>query len=235
MKVSVVIPVYNEENRIAKTAEELCGYLGSSFDESEVVFSNDGSTDSTLEIARGLEEKYANVKVVSYEKNRGKGSAVRNGMLHADGDLIFFTDCDLAYGTEVIGRAVKLFEESGADVVIGSRNLQNESYGGYSFIRRCMSKVYFKLISLMSGFKLSDSQCGFKGFTKECAHSTFSECKIDSFAFDLEALLLAQEKGCKIAEMPVKIINHDNGQTKVKIFSDSVRMLKDIRKIKRSK
>ncbi len=234
MKVSVVIPAYNEENRIEESAKILDGYLKDLYDDYEIIFCSDGSTDSTFEKAKALEKGNRNIKAVGYELNRGKGCAVRTGVLASDGDIVIFTDCDLAYGTDVIKKAVDKFEETGAQLVIGSRNLDSESYKGYSFARKLMSRVYFKLISLMTGFKQTDSQCGFKCFTKDAAHTIFSECKIDSFAFDLEALLKAQDKGYKIEEIAVKIINNDNRNTKVKMVSDSVRMLKDIRQIKRN-
>lgn len=233
MTVSVVIPVYNEEKRIEQTAETLDSYLKKSFEGYEIVFSNDGSLDSTGEKADALSNTYPAVKSVGYSQNRGKGCAVRHGVLAAEGDVILFTDCDLAYGTEVIGRAVKRFEETGADVVIGSRNLSAESYDGYTFIRKLMSKVYFKIISIASGFKLSDSQCGFKCFKREAAHDIFSECTIDSFAFDLEALIKAQNKGYVISEMPVKILHNDNSESKVRMVRDTFKMLGDIRKIRK--
>ena len=151
----------------------------------------------------------------------------------AKGDIILFTDCDLAYGTDVIGNAVKCFEETGADIVTGSRNLNAESYEGYTFIRKVMSKVYFKIIATASGFKLTDSQCGFKCFKRDAAHDIFSECTINSFAFDLEALIKAQSKGYKIAEMPVKILHNDNSESKVRMIRDTFKMLGDIRKIRK--
>ncbi|MBR5314594.1 MAG: glycosyltransferase [Clostridia bacterium] len=234
MKVSVVIPAYNEEKRIEESAKKLDGYLKGLFDDYEIIFCSDGSTDSTFEKAKKLENENEKIKAVGYETNRGKGCAVRTGMLASDGDIVIFTDCDLAYGLDVIKKAVDKFEQTGAQLVIGSRNLDSESYKGYSFARKFMSRVYFKLISLMTGFKQTDSQCGFKCFSKEAAHTIFSECKIDSFAFDLEALLMAQDKGYKIEEIAVKIINNDNRNTKVRMISDSIRMLKDIRTIKKN-
>lgn len=231
--ISVVIPVYNEEKRIEKTAEILVSYLRKTVDDFEVIFSNDGSVDSTFEKAKKISSQNPCVKVVGYETNKGKGGAVREGILAAKGDIILFTDCDLAYGTDVIGNAVKCFEETGADIVTGSRNLNAESYEGYTFIRKVMSKVYFKIIATASGFKLTDSQCGFKCFKKEAAHDIFSECTINSFAFDLEALIKAQSKGYKIAEMPVKILHNDNSESKVRMIRDTFKMLGDIRKIRK--
>ena len=185
-------------------------------------------------LLKDLEKEYASVKVVSYDVNKGKGGAVRHGILSSEGDIVIFTDCDLAYGTDVINEAVKLFESSGADIVIGSRNLHPDSYAGYNALRKLMSKVYFKVISIASGFKHSDSQCGFKGFRKEAARAIFSECTIDSFAFDLEALIKAEKKGCTVAELPVKILNHDKSESKVRPVRDTIKMLGDIRKIRKA-
>ncbi len=232
MKVSVVIPSYNEEKRIEKTAETLSKFLADSFEDYEIIFVSDGSIDSTFSLAKKLSEANNKIKAVGYTNNKGKGYAVRTGILESQGNVVVYTDCDLAYGTDVIKQAISLMTEKNADIVIGSRNLDNESYKGYSFTRKFMSKVYFKLISVISGFKHSDSQCGFKCFKTEVAHDIFKECKIDSFAFDLEALLKAQDKGYKIAELSVKILNNDNRGTKVRMFKDSIKMLHDIRIIK---
>ena len=231
--ISVVIPVYNEEKRIEKTAEILDSYLKQSFDSYEIVFSNDGSLDGTFEKAKALSEKNSCIKAVGYSENKGKGGAVREGILSAEGDIILFTDCDLAYGTGVIVDAVRVFEESRADIVTGSRNLNKESYEGYTLLRKIMSKVYFKVIAFAAGFKLTDSQCGFKCFKKEAAKDIFSECVIDSFAFDLEALIKAQKKGYKIVELPVKILHNDNGDSKVRMIRDTFKMLGDIKKIRK--
>ncbi len=232
MKVTVVIPVYNEEKRITDTARVLDSFLKETFDDYEIIFSNDGSTDNTLSLAKDIESQYEKIKCVSYDINKGKGGAVRNGILAADSDYVFYTDCDLAYGTDVIKRGVDLFVEKNPDVVIGSRNLDKESYENYTFMRKLMSKVYFKMIALVSGFSHSDSQCGFKGFKTSVAHTVFKECVIDSFAFDLEALIKAEKKGYTVAEMPVKILNHNENDSKVRPIRDTLKMLKDIRRIK---
>ena len=233
MKLSVVIPAYNEEKRIEQTAEILVGFLPTVTEDFELIIVSDGSTDTTLEKIQALAGKNDKIKALGYTQNKGKGGAVRTGMLASTGDIVLFTDTDLAYGTEVIKRAVETFEQTGADLVVGSRNLGADSYEEYSFLRKLMSKTYLTLISIVLGFKLSDSQCGFKCFTGKAAHDVFGECTIDSFAFDLEALLKAQKKGYKIAEMSVKIINHDDNVTKVRIIRDTFKMLNDIRKIKK--
>lgn len=232
MKISVVIPMYNEEKIIKDTAKEVYEYMTEQFGEGEyeVLFSNDGSLDNCGEAVRSLE--LPGIKVTGYEKNRGKGCAVRTAILEAEGDFIMFTDADLAYGTEVIGKLYKRFEESPeSDVYIGSRNIDKDGYSEYTLLRKIMSKVYIKIVCLFGGFKLSDFQCGCKGFSKEAAKQIFSYCAIDGFAFDLEALMLAQKMKYKISEIPVKIINHR--ESKVNVIKDTFKMLRDLRNIKK--
>ena len=231
MKISVIIPMYNEEKIIKDTAKEVCEYMTERFGEGEfeVLFSNDGSLDGCAEAVRSLE--LPGVRVTGYEKNRGKGCAVRTAMLEATGDFVMFTDADLAYGTEVIGKLYERYEKSRtAGLFIGSRNIGDDGYDGYTFLRKIMSKTYIKVLCLAGGFKLTDSQCGCKGFTREACKRIFSLCTVDGFAFDFEAIMIADKMGYKIEEIPVKIVNHRD--SKVKIVKDAVRMLNDLRRIK---
>ena len=233
MKISVIIPMYNEEKIIADTAKEVSGYMNEHFAEGEfeVLFSNDGSLDNSAEAVNSL--SLSGVRVVGYEKNRGKGCAVRTAMLEAKGDLIVFTDADLAYGTEVIGKLYDSYiANPDAKVFIGSRNISADGYSEYTFIRKIMSKTYIKVVSFFGGFKnLSDFQCGCKAFTNDAAKKIFSHCEIDGFAFDLEALMIATRLKYKIVEIPVKIINHR--ESKVNIIKDTFKMISDLRRIKK--
>ncbi len=230
MKLSVCIPMYNESAVIADTAKTLSAYMDGHFEDYEILFCDDGSTDGTGDLLRGM--GLPNVRVIGYEQNRGKGCAIRTAMLEAVGDYVLFTDADLAYGTDVIERAVKTFEENPeSSLVIGSRNLHAEGYEGYTFARKLASKLYIGVLGLVGGFRLSDSQCGCKAFTKEAARAIFSKCHVDGFAFDFEALLWAEELGLKITEMPVKVINH--GASKIRLVSDAFKMLSDLVKMKR--
>lgn len=232
MKISVIIPMYNEEKIIRDTAKQVYEYMTERFGEGEfeVLFSNDGSLDKCAEAVSDLE--LPGIKVTGYEQNRGKGCAVRTAILESVGDFVVFTDADLAYGTQVIGSLYDSYlENSDAGVFIGSRNIGNDGYSEYTFLRKIMSKTYIKVVCLFGGFKLSDFQCGCKAFTKEAAKKIFSLCEIDGFAFDLEALMLAEKSGYKIVEIPVKIINHR--ESKVNIVKDTLRMLSDLRKIKK--
>ena len=231
MKVSICIPMYNEEKIIRDTAKTLHAYMCERFGEDfEILFSDDGSRDKSADAVREL--GLSNIRVVGYEQNRGKGCAVRTAFLESRGDIALFTDADLAYGTEVIGRVVDMFDANpDADIVIGSRNIAKDGYDGYTFVRKIASKAYIKVLCLAGGFKLSDSQCGCKAFRRGAVDKIFPRCQVDRFAFDFEAILWAQKFSMNIKEMPVKVINH--GESKVNVLRDSVRMLKDLRKMKK--
>ncbi|MBO5039628.1 MAG: glycosyltransferase [Clostridia bacterium] len=232
MKLSVLIPMYNEKNIAENTARTLVGCLAPEFgDDFEIVFSDDGSTDGCGELVKALD--LPNVRVVSYPDNRGKGSAVREGIKKCVGDVIVCTDCDLAYGTDAIINIYNRIISGGEHVIIGSRNIASDGYEGYTFLRKMMSKTYIKLVSLIAGFRYSDSQCGLKCYCIESARSIFEYCTVNGFAFDLEALLLAEKFGMKIAEVPVKIINHRESTSKVHPFRDSVKMIRDVKKMKK--
>ena len=230
MKISVCIPMYNESRVIAESAKTLSEYMEAHFENYELIFCSDGSSDGCDKIVEEL--NLPKVKIIAYQPNQGKGYAVRTAMLAADGEIRMFTDADLAYGTEVIERVYKKFEENpDAHMVIGSRNLDKDGYEGYTFLRKLMSKVYIKVLCIAGGFKLSDSQCGCKAFRGDAAEQIFPRCEVNRFAFDFEAILWALKLDMKIVEMPVKVINH--GESKVNVIKDTLRMLKDLRRMKK--
>lgn len=230
MKISLCIPMYNESQIIESTLAAVSGYMSRTFDDYEVIFCDDGSVDD----CRAKVEAFGNehVRAVGYEKNRGKGAAVRHAVMNATGDIIIFTDCDLAYGLDVVGKAVGEFSrKTDADIVVGSRNLVKDGYEGYTLFRKMASKAYIKCLAFSVGFNLTDSQCGFKAFKRDTAHEIFEKSTTDGFAFDIEVLLRAKKLGKKIAEMPVKIVNHR--ESKVHVLSDSIKMLGQVRRIKK--
>ena len=229
MKTSVCIPMYNEISVIESTAKTLSEYMMSDFDDYEIIFSDDGSKDGSADAVEALE--LPNVRVLRLPVNQGKGAAVRNAMLNATGDYIVFTDADLAYGTQVIRRAVESFEANPtSDVVIGSRNLDKDGYEAYTFARKLASKIYIEFLCLVGGFRLTDSQCGCKAFSAKAAKEIFSRCTVNGFSFDFEVLLWAEKLGMTITEMPVKILYHR--ESKIRLFHDSYKMVKDILKIR---
>ena len=229
-KISLCIPMYNENSIIADTAMTLHEYMSAHFDDYEIIFSNDGSKDGCDKTVEAL--NLPHVRVVGYPDNKGKGCAVRTALLAAEGDIVMFTDADLAYGTDVIRQVYDTFAANPeADMVMGSRNLHKDGYEGYTFIRKLASKIYIKILCFVGGFKLSDSQCGCKAFTRETVWEIFPRCEVNSFAFDFEAILWATKLGKTIVETPVKIINHR--ESKVNIVKDTFKMLGDLRKMKK--
>ena len=233
MKISVIIPMYNEEKIVADTVKELDAALLRDFGEGEyeMLFVSDGSSDKCLEIANSLKDEYKALRPLGYEKNQGKGYAVRYGMLKTEGDFVLFTDCDLAYGVDVIKEFYDEWVNSGKDIVIGSRTIGKEGYAGYTLKRKIMSKMYIKYLNIVAGFKLSDSQCGIKGFSGASAHDIFAECGCSRWAFDLEAIMIAGRKEYTIGEKSVKIINHR--ESKMRPIHDAIEMTGEVRKIKK--
>ena len=222
--------MYNESSIIKDTAKTLHEYMSANFEDYEIIFSDDGSKDGCGDMVREMDLPC--VRVLSYKQNMGKGYAVRTAMLAAEGDFVMFTDADLAYGTDVIKQVYETFlANPDASVVIGSRNLHKDGYEGYTAIRKLASKVYIKVLSVVGGFKLSDSQCGCKAFSGEAVKKIFPRCEINRFAFDFECILWAVKYGMKIVEMPVKIINHR--ESTVHVFRDSFKMIKDLLKMRK--
>lgn len=231
MIISVCIPMYNESAIIEKNASILQSYMTKRFgkDNFEVIFFDDGSKDNSFDLVSNL--KLDNVRVLRTVENHGKGSAVRRAMLAANGDIAMFTDADLAYGCDVIGEFADYMNKNpDTDVLIGSRSLHKDGYEGYTLMRKIASKLYITVLCVLGGFKLSDSQCGCKAFRNQAAKKIFSNATVDRFAFDFEALLIANKIGYRIAEYPVKVINH--GDSKVNVLKDSLKMLSDLYKMK---
>lgn len=230
MKVSVCIPIYNERKIIERSARTLSDYMQKEFFDYEIIFFDDGSTDHCGEVIQQMQLPSA--RVIRCEENHGKGYAVRNAMLEADGDICLFLDADLAYGTDVIKKICDTFASNpNADLVLGSRNLQKDGYEGYTLWRKITSKLYLRLVCAVGGFQLTDSQCGCKAFSAKAVKNIFSKCEVNRFAFDFEAILWANKLGYQMVEMPVKVLHH--GESKVRIIRDSLQMLKDLRSMKK--
>ena len=240
MLLSVVIPMYNERAVAADTVNRLTDALEAGAESGgwryELLFSDDGSTDGCGEIVRAECAKkllrFGTVGTVRAEENRGKGAAVRLGMLTARGDWRLFTDCDLAYGTDaVLSMLDKAVSENRA-VLVGSRAIAENGYAGYTLLRRIASRAYLAVLSAAGGLRLSDSQCGLKVFRADAAEAVFSRAETDGWAFDYEALLLADRLGIPVSEMPVRVLTHR--ASKIRLVRDSVGMLREIGRIRRS-
>ena len=230
MRISLVVPMYNESAIIADTARALYKYMSENYGtDFEIIFANDGSRDNCAQIVEQL--NLPCVRVVGYDKNQGKGCAVRHGVLASSGEIVLFTDADLAYGLDVIKDGADVLENGKHDLLVASRAKHPEGYEGYTPIRKLASKTYLKVLNLFGGIKVSDAQCGFKGFNGDVGRRIFSYCETNNFAFDLEFILIAQKMELKIYELPAKIIKHR--EAKVNLVKDATRMVKEIFKIKK--
>ena len=197
-RLSVVIPAFNEADRLPPTLERVLGHLRGFAGGCEVIVVDDGSRDATVERARA-----AGVTVLCNEVNRGKGYSVRRGMLAARGERRLMTDADLSTPIEDLSRLMAKLEE-GYDVAIGSRALPDSNVEvRQPWYRENMGRVFNTLVRLLAVPGLKDTQCGFKLFSAPAAQAAFSRARLDGFSFDVEALFLARRLGFRIAEVPV--------------------------------
>ncbi len=223
MKISLIIPAYNEEKQILKTLTETIEYMEKELPSYEIIVVNDGSRDKTAEMTRALSPF---VRLISYDKNMGKGYAVSRGVESAKGEYIFFTDADLSYDLQYIKQGERLLDQ-GAEVVIGERN---RCRTGYPFLRREISKIYGYAVNRLFPLEIEDTQCGFKGFKGSVAKRLFNDLKTDGFGFDTEILCKASLFNMEIAQMPVDFVHREN--SKVSILSGA-RTIRDLYKIRR--
>lgn len=228
MFISVVIPAYNEAAIIESTIRQTLSYLAGEFSEYELIISDDGSTDNTKELALAVEDP--RLRVTGHFPNKGKGAAVRDGVLAAGGDIVLYTDADLAYGLEVIGHMADKLRETGAQAVIGSRRLHPDGYAEYPPIRLLASRCFSFLTGTIAGFRY-DTQCGIKAFSAAAAEEVFSLCDCDGFAFDFEVMMLCNAFKMRVEQYPVSIINFRD--SKVNVLRDSLKMLADVFRIRK--
>ena len=210
--LSIVIPAYNEENRIGRTLTETFAYLDQQDFSSEVIVVNDGSTDHTVEAVRKFESRAGSrLRLIENPGNRGKGYSVRNGMLKADGEIALFFDADLATPTSEIVKVVGPIAEGRYDVVFGSRAIDRSLVGTrQSFFREAVGRTGNLIQFAFTGLRFKDTQCGFKAFRREAAQSVFNLQRIDGFGFDPEILFIAKKQGWRLLETPVRW-NHVEG------------------------
>jgi dolichyl-phosphate beta-glucosyltransferase len=219
---SILIPAYNESERLGATLERVLAYLQKQEWDAEVIVVNDGSGDNTAEIVRNFGARNPALRLVENPGNRGKGYSVRNGMLHARGRIVLFTDADLSSPIE---EASKLLEalRAGADIAIGSRWLRAETQTQRQPLhRQIFGRVYNLLLRLTLGLKFKDTQCGFKAFHQRAVQAIFPLQKIERWGFDPETLFLARKFGFKVEEIPV-VWGHSGG-TRIHPLIDGSRM-----------
>lgn len=200
MRLSVVIPAYNEALRLPSTLSRVRQHLAARKGEHEIVVVDDGSTDATAEVARAAGGA---VRVLRHQPNRGKGYAARRGMLAATGDRRLMTDADLSTPIEELA-GLEAALDRGYDVAIGSRAVDGARIEvRQPAYREAMGRLFNVLVQGLLLPGLSDTQCGFKLFTARAAEAAFGPCRLDGFSFDVEALYAARRRGLRIAEVPV--------------------------------
>lgn len=226
--LSIIIPAYNEENRIIKSLEKAITYLENHNYNFEIIVVDDGSSDNTTKVLTNYHPK---VTVLSLNKNLGKGAAVRKGMLQAIGNVKLFSDADFS---TPIYEITKLLDkiQSGADICIGSRAIDRKMVKEHQpFYREFMGKTYNKIVQLLVFKGITDTQCGFKAFTKKASEIIFPNAKINGFSFDVELLFLAHKFGLKVEQVPVEWYN--DKRSTVNPIKDSTMMIIELFKIRK--
>ena len=227
---SIIIPAYNESARVGATLEKVLAHVTHQGWDAEIIAVVDGSRDNTVEIIRAYADKNPRLRLLQNPGNRGKGYSVRNGMLHARGQLLLFSDADLSSPIE---EAAKLFEAiaGGADVAIGSRWLRRDlQTQRQPFYRQIFGRVFNLMLRITLGLAFKDTQCGFKAFTREAATKIFPLQQIERWGFDPELLYLANKLKFKVAEVPVEWA-HSEG-TRISPLRDGTRMFLEMLKIR---
>ena len=229
--LSVVIPAYNEARRLGRSLEKVIDYLESLDDESELIVVDDGSTDETASIAaRCFEEaRKVSTRLIRGERNRGKGFAVRAGLLAAQAPIALFSDADLSTPITETPKVLAPIRDGDVDIVFGSRD--RKLIGVRQPWRREQSGRAFNLIvRIATRLPFADTQCGFKAFRMSSCRPIIKAARIDRFGFDVELLYVAHLAGLSLLEQPVRW-DHNEG-SKVGLLRDSLRMLNEVRTIR---
>jgi len=225
LKLSIVIPSYNEELRLPGSLEKIAAYIREKEPNTEVIVVDDGSTDRTAAVAESWRGRIPQLRVVSNGVNRGKGFSVRHGSLEARGDIVLFTDADLSSPIEEGEKLLAALATH--DVAIGSRAVDRSLIEVHeSLFREFAGIVFNRIVQVILRLPFVDTQCGFKAFRRERCRIVFEQQTIERFGFDPELLYLARHHGLLIAEVPVRWAH--SPATKVNMLRDSVQMFLDV-------
>jgi glycosyltransferase involved in cell wall biosynthesis len=227
--VSIVIPAYNEAERIGNSIRKVNEYVRQSRLSIEVIVVDDGSVDSTRDIVSA--NSHDSLRLIRNGENRGKGYSVQQGVANATGTWVLFTDADLSAPIEELQKLFDVGIKEDADIVIGSRAVDRRYIEKHQNRFRELGGIFFNLmVRLLLGLKLSDTQCGFKLFKRESAKAVFEKQTTHGFGFDAEILFIAAKRGLKICEVPVRW-SHSEG-SKVNFLRDGTRMFADLVRIR---
>jgi len=227
---SIIIPAYNESERIGPTLEGVLTHVAERGWDAEVIVVDDGSEDDTAEIVRRYAAQNPCLRLLQNPGNRGKGYSVRNGMLRARGEVLMFSDADLSSPMDESDKLFAAIEE-GADIAIGSRWLRRDLQTQEQPIhRQIMGRIFNLVVRIILGLSFKDTQCGFKAFSRTAANAIFPLQKIERWGFDPELLYLAHKLGFKVVEVPVEFA-HSTG-TRISPLSDGSRMLGEMLQVR---
>jgi dolichyl-phosphate beta-glucosyltransferase len=227
---SIILPAYNESARIAATLDKILAHATERGWNLEVIVVDDGSNDSTADIVREYARKHAVMRLLENPGNRGKGYSVRNGMLHAKGEILLFSDADLSSPIEEADPLFAAMGE-GADIAIGSRWVDRRlQIRRQPLYRRLFGRIFNLALRIILGLQFKDTQCGFKAFTRRSAQTIFPLQKIERWGFDPELLYLATKFGFVVREVPVAW-SHREG-TRIHPLRDGIRMFGELLRIR---
>lgn len=238
MFLSIIIPAYNEAKRLPRTLPRILAYLReavsrwqTSIDKVELIVVDDGSQDSTSDVAKTFAVELPTLKVLRHTPNRGKGYAVRQGMLASEGKFRLFSDSDLSTPIEELDKILPLLLSGEYDIAIASRGLpQSELLVRQPFFREMLGRLFNLVVQILATPCIWDTQCGFKLFRGEVAERLFPLQQLSGFAFDVEVLYLARKFGYRVVEVPVRWINDPN--TKVQTLRHGLQMVQDILRVR---
>jgi glycosyltransferase involved in cell wall biosynthesis len=224
-ELSIIIPCYNEEQRLPASLEKIASYIKERHPNAEVIVVDDGSTDRTAAVAESWRDKLRRLRVLSNGINRGKGFSVRHGSLEAQGEIILFTDADLSSPIEEGEKLLDALQTH--DVAIGSRAVDRSLIEVHeSQFREFAGIVFNQIVRTILRLPLVDTQCGFKAFRRQRCQILFEQQTIERFGFDPELLYLARHHGLSIKEVPVRWAH--SPATKVNLLRDSVQMFLEV-------
>jgi glycosyltransferase involved in cell wall biosynthesis len=227
--VSIVIPAFNESHRIRESLQKVCEFVQRSPFSSEVIVVDDGSADDTAEIVRQFE--CSGIRLLQNVQNRGKGFSIRYGVLNARSTYVLFTDADLSAPIDELQKLYDVAVREQADIVIGSRAVDRRYIEKHQSIFREFGGIVFnRMVRLLLGLNIQDTQCGFKLFHRDNTRWIFEKQTTDGFGFDPEILFLGARRGLRIREVPVRW-SHAEG-TKVRFLQDGIRMFSDLVRIR---
>ncbi len=226
--LSIIIPAYNEEERILPTIGAISSHISDLVARWELIVVDDGSTDRTAQLVEEL--GLANLRLLKSPRNEGKGSATQRGMLAARGTYVLFTDADNSTPIEEVAPLFSKLEQEGYDIAVGSRAVDGAEETSRSLLRRTLSYGLRSIVRTVFRFSVYDTQCGFKMYTRETAQRLHVAQTIKGFSFDLEVLYLASKLGYRVAEVPVQWVNAPG--SKVDATKEVRRFLHDLVTIK---